>query len=51
MLIDARDRFANRIAEWMLTSTLSVKEMTTRMSQWPDEFNERISAALASRSN
>lgn len=47
MLIDARERFAARVAQWMYDDKeMSVEETELRLSQWSDDFNVMVSQAL-----
>lgn len=42
MVIDARAKFAKRVAVWMMSSTLSTEEIEIRLACFDDDFNELI---------
>lgn len=42
MVIDARERFAKRVATWIMASSLSETEITIRLACFDDEFNELV---------
>lgn len=42
MVIDARAKFAKRVATWIMASSLDTEEITIRLSCFDDAFNELV---------
>lgn len=51
MLVDARGRFAERVANWMRTQRLPREEIVTRLSLFPEEFILMVNEAAKRQRN
>lgn len=45
MLVDATDKFAERMAKWLFESKLNHLEITRRLSMFPDAFINKVITA------
>ncbi len=45
MLVDARERFADRTAKWIMASGLPKKDIAARLTKWPLDYVNMVNNA------